>query len=114
MDAQREGRQTDTRRDCACYLLVLPQKFRQEILELPAQNLYTLQNNFALAKNGAGGGVSNQLEKDRRDNRERMSNFLQNKDEERDEKDSLVSQQALERLYITQESNHADHAEIYR
>ena len=54
------------------------------------------------------------MEKDRQDNRERMSNFLQNKDEEQDEKDSLVSQQALERLYITQESNHADHAEIYR
>ena len=56
---------------------------------------------------------SNQLEKDRQDNHERMSKFLQKKDEERAEKDSLARQQALERLGITQEFNHADQAEIY-
>ena len=42
-----------------------------------------------------------------------MSKFLQKKDEERAEKDSLARQQALERLGITQEFNHADHKEIY-
>ena len=56
---------------------------------------------------------SNQLEKDRQDNHERMSKFLQKKDEERAEKDSLARQQALERLGITQEFNYSDHAEIY-
>ena len=54
-----------------------------------------------------------QLEKNFQDNRERMSKFLQKKDEERAEKDSLARQQALERLGITQEFNHADHKEIY-
>ena len=56
----------------------------------------------------------NQLEKDRQKNRERMSNFLQKKDAVQAEKDSLARQQALEKLGITQEFNHADHAEIYR
>ena len=56
----------------------------------------------------------NQLEKDRQKNRERMSNFLQKKDAVQAEKDSLARQQALEHLGITQEFNHADHAEIYR
>jgi hypothetical protein len=54
-----------------------------------------------------------QLEKNIQDNRERMSTFLQKKDAERAEKDSLARKQALERLGITQEFNHADHAEIY-
>jgi hypothetical protein len=54
-----------------------------------------------------------QLEKKVQDSRERMSTFLQKKDEERAEKDSLARKQALERLGITQEFNHADHAEIY-
>ena len=56
----------------------------------------------------------NQLEKDRQKNRERMSKFSQEKDAVQAEKDSLVRQQALEQLGITQEFNHADHAEIYR
>ena len=54
-----------------------------------------------------------QLEKNVQDNRERMSKFLQKKDEERAEKDSLARKQALERLGITQEFNYADYAEIY-
>ena len=54
-----------------------------------------------------------QLEKNIQDNHERMSTFLQKKDEERAEKDSLARKQALERLGIKQEFNHADHAEIY-
>ena len=56
---------------------------------------------------------SNQLDKDHQDNRERMSKFLQKKVEEQAEKDLLARQQALEQLSITQEFNHADHAEIY-
>ena len=54
-----------------------------------------------------------QLEKDRDDNRERMSKFAQKKSEEQTVKDSLARQQALEQLGITQEFNYADHAEIY-
>ena len=49
----------------------------------------------------------NQLEKDRQENRERMSKFLQKKDAVQAEKDSLARQQALEKLGITQEFNHS-------
>ena len=54
-----------------------------------------------------------QLEKIASASRERMSKFLQKKDEERALKGSLARQQALEQLGITQEFNHSDHAEIY-
>jgi len=53
------------------------------------------------------------LEKDSQDNGERMSKFLQKKDEEWAVKDSLARQNALEQLGITQEFNYSDHAEIY-
>ena len=56
----------------------------------------------------------NQLEKDRQENRERMSKFLQKKDATQAVYDSLVRQQALEKLGIMLEFNRADHAEIYR
>ena len=55
----------------------------------------------------------NRLEKDRQDNRERMSTFLQKKDAERDVMDSLFRMKALEQLGITQEFNYSDHAKIY-
>jgi len=57
---------------------------------------------------------SNQLEKDRQDNRERMSTFAQKKMEERDAKESQARQQALEKLGITQEFKYKHHAEIYK
>ena len=75
--------------------------------------LYTVRTNFDLAKMPKNRKSKKQLEKNVQDNRERMSTFLQKKDEERAEKDSLARKQALERLGITQEFNHADHAEIY-
>ena len=53
------------------------------------------------------------LEKNREDNRERMSKFLQKKDEVRALKDSLARQEALEKLGVKQEFNYEDHAEIY-
>ena len=56
---------------------------------------------------------SNQLEKDRQDNRERMSTFAQKKMEEQDAKESQARQQALKKLGITQEFNYKHHAEIY-
>ena len=55
----------------------------------------------------------NRLEKDRQDNRERMSTFLQKKDAERAVMDSLFRMKALEQLGITQEFNYSDHAKIY-
>jgi len=57
---------------------------------------------------------SNQLEKDRQDNRERMSTFAQKKMEERDAKESQARTQALEKLGITQEFKYKHHAEIYK
>ena len=57
---------------------------------------------------------SNQLEKDRQDNRERMSTFAQKKMEEQDAKESQARQQALEKLGITQEFKYQHHAEIYK
>ena len=57
---------------------------------------------------------SNQLEKDRQDNRERMSTFAQKKIEERDAKESQARTQALEKLGITQEFKYKHHAEIYK
>ena len=56
---------------------------------------------------------SKQLEKDREENRERMSEFCKKKTEEQALKDSLARQQALKQLGITQEFNYSDHAEIY-
>ena len=56
---------------------------------------------------------TNQLEKDRQANRERMSKFCQKKSEEQAVQDSLARQQALELLGITQEFNRLDHAKIY-
>ena len=56
---------------------------------------------------------SNQLEKDRQDNRERMSTFAQKKMEEQDAKESQARQQALEKLGITQEFKYKHHAEIH-
>ena len=56
---------------------------------------------------------SKQLEKDRQENRERMSEFCKKKTEEQALKDSLARQQALKQLGITQEFNYSDHAEIY-
>ena len=49
-----------------------------------------------------------QLEKIASASRERMSKFLQKKDEERALKGSLARQQALEQLGITQEFNHSE------
>lgn len=56
---------------------------------------------------------THRLDKDRQDNRDRMSRFAQKKSEEQAVKDSLARQQALERLEITQEFNYSDHAAIY-
>ena len=54
-----------------------------------------------------------QLEKNRQKNRDRMSKFLQKKDEEQALKGSLARQQALKQLGIAQDFNHLDHAKIY-
>ena len=51
---------------------------------------------------------SKQLEKDRQENREWMSEFCKKKSE-----DSSARQQALKQLDITKEFNFSDHAEIY-
>jgi len=56
---------------------------------------------------------SNQLEKDREDNREQMSKFAVKKMEEQNAMESQARQQALEKLGITQEFKYADHAEVY-
>jgi len=56
---------------------------------------------------------SNQLEKDRQDNRERMSTFAQKKMEEQDAKESQAREQALEKLGITQKFKYKHHAEIH-
>jgi hypothetical protein len=56
----------------------------------------------------------NQVEMERQDKRERMSEFaLKKKTEEQAEKNSLARQKALEKHDITQEFNYADHAEVY-
>jgi hypothetical protein len=56
---------------------------------------------------------SNQLEKDRQENRERLSKFAEKKMEEQDAKESQARQQALKKLDITQEFNYSDHKEVY-
>ena len=56
---------------------------------------------------------SNQCEKDREDNRKRMSTFAQKKMEEQDAMESQARQQALKKLGVTQEFDYADHVEVY-
>ena len=56
---------------------------------------------------------SNQCEKDREDNRKRMSTFAQKKMEEQDAMESQARQQALKKLGVTQEFDCAEHAEVY-
>ena len=105
MDAQREGRQTKTRTG-SCMLTFWRKKFNG----LPSPGPKALPARKKMAKKRK---TPNQLEKKRQDNAERMSKFLQKKDEERALKDSLARQQALEQLGITKEFNYSDHAEIY-
>jgi hypothetical protein len=82
--------------------------FRPDVCTLVHAEL-TLSN-FCMVKKRKS---SNQLEKDRQDNRERMSTFAQKKMEEQDAKESQARQQALKKLGITQEFNYKHHAEIY-
>ena len=91
------------------YLCKYPPIWREIFLPAQSCTLYELILTWRKCKRKS----KKQLEKNVQDNRERMSTFLQKKDEERAEKDSLARKQALERLGITQEFNHADHAEIY-
>jgi len=116
MDAQGEGMYA-THKAGFVHYLCKPADLEGNFSSGP--ELYTVRTNFDLAKmpknrkNRKSRKSKKQLEKKVQDSRERMSTFLQKKDEERAEKDSLARKQALERLGITQEFNHADHVEIY-
>ena len=84
---------------------------RQKHQKNPNLHIYFLWRNFvSMPKRRKS---SKQLEKDREENRERMSEFCKKKTEEQALKDSLARQQALKQLGITQEFNYSDHAEIY-